>query len=94
MIARTLRDFTLSRKVGPGLHPARTARMSSTRGSPAVSRWVGLNGLRVRHPAYSLFGTTSAYAFPFAATGRKEIAAWELQALLEGVDCERTQIKT
>jgi len=26
------------------------------------------------------------FQFPFAATGRKEIAAWELAVLLEGID--------
>ncbi len=26
------------------------------------------------------------FAFPFAETGRKEIAAWELAVLLEGID--------
>ncbi|MCC7339639.1 MAG: IS66 family insertion sequence element accessory protein TnpB [Bryobacterales bacterium] len=31
------------------------------------------------------------YAFPFAATGRKEIAAWELQALLEGIDLGKSR---
>lgn len=29
------------------------------------------------------------FAFPFAETGRKEIAAWELGVLLEGIDLER-----
>jgi hypothetical protein len=26
------------------------------------------------------------FQFPFAATGRKELAAWELAVLLEGID--------
>ena len=29
------------------------------------------------------------FQFPFATTGRKEIAAWELAALLEGIDLNR-----
>jgi hypothetical protein len=31
------------------------------------------------------------FQFPFAATGRKEIAAWELAVLLEGIDLSRGQ---
>jgi transposase len=31
------------------------------------------------------------FQFPFAATGRKEIAAWELALLLEGVDVSRAR---
>jgi transposase len=29
------------------------------------------------------------YQFPFAATGRQEIAAWELAVLLEGIDLKK-----
>jgi hypothetical protein len=29
---------------------------------------------------------TGTFQFPFAETGRKEIAAWELAVLLEGID--------
>jgi hypothetical protein len=29
------------------------------------------------------------FQFPFAATGRKEIAAWELALLLEGIDLQQ-----
>ena len=29
------------------------------------------------------------FEFPFAETGRKEIAAWELAILLEGIDLSR-----
>ena len=29
------------------------------------------------------------YQFPFADTGRKEIAAWELGLLLEGIDLSK-----
>ena len=29
------------------------------------------------------------YQFPFASTGRKEIAAWELAVLLEGIDLKK-----
>ncbi len=29
------------------------------------------------------------FQFPFAATGRKEIAAWELAVLLEGIDLRK-----
>jgi transposase len=29
------------------------------------------------------------FQFPFAATGRKEVAAWELAVLLEGIDLSR-----
>ena len=29
------------------------------------------------------------FQFPFADTGRKEIAAWELAVLLEGIDLSR-----
>jgi transposase len=29
------------------------------------------------------------FQFPFAATGRKEIAAWELAGLLEGIDLRK-----
>ena len=31
------------------------------------------------------------FQFPFAATGRKEIAAWELALLLEGVDVNQAK---
>ena len=31
------------------------------------------------------------FQFPFAETGRKEIAAWELAVLLEGIDLSRGQ---
>lgn len=31
------------------------------------------------------------YQFPFSETGRKEIAAWELGVLLEGIDLGRGQ---
>jgi hypothetical protein len=31
------------------------------------------------------------FQFPFAATGRKEIAAWELGLLLEGIDLSKGQ---
>jgi hypothetical protein len=29
------------------------------------------------------------FGFPFAETGRKEIAAWELGVLLEGIDLSK-----
>ena len=29
------------------------------------------------------------FAFPFAETGRREIAAWELGVLLEGIDLSK-----
>jgi hypothetical protein len=29
------------------------------------------------------------FQFPFAATGRREIAAWELGVLLEGIDLRK-----
>jgi hypothetical protein len=29
------------------------------------------------------------FEFPFAATGRREIAAWELGVLLEGIDLSK-----
>ena len=32
---------------------------------------------------------TGRFQFPFAETGRKEIAAWELGLLLEGIDLHR-----
>jgi len=31
------------------------------------------------------------FQFPFAETGRKEIAAWELSLLLEGIDLSKGQ---
>jgi|GEM_PF-2798848 len=33
------------------------------------------------------------FQFPFAATGRKEIAAWELGLLLEGIDLSQGRRK-
>ena len=32
---------------------------------------------------------SGTFQFPFAETGRKEIAAWELAVLLEGIDLSR-----
>ena len=34
------------------------------------------------------------FQFPFAETGRKEIAAWELGLLLEGIDLSKGQRRT
>ena len=46
------------------------------------SRWMGDLVKRLE---------AGTFQFPFAETGRKEIAAWELGLLLEGIDLSKGQ---
>jgi len=51
-----------------------------------ILNWDG-DGWAIRHKRLEV-GT---FQFPFADTGRKEIAAWELGLLLEGIDLGKGQ---